>query len=170
MNRSNSKSSDAVEKLLVKYTPDLKRIFRYDAEAFYPKGHEYIRDRLDEIFSFEIRIRDRFVCVVCKRTYPEVLPGCGHLITRNCYPTRWAEDNAHCQCSGCNLIHEDRPDIYRRIWETLHGGHEAYEALVTRAYATRKMTMDEKVNLFIGYREKLKAELVTLGYYKKENA
>jgi hypothetical protein len=166
MNQNSSKSSDAVERLLIKYTPDLKRIFRYDAQEFYQKGASYIRDRLDELVSYAVRIRDRFICVTCGRTYPEVIIGWGHLITRNCFPTRWDEDNLHAQCNGCNKLHEEKPDIYRRIWESMHGGHAVYEALVTRAYNTRKMSMDEKVKLFLKWRITLRDELIVLGYFK----
>lgn len=141
--------------VIEKYTDIIRRIKRYKPDLWHPKSLTYLRDRLDEITSLTVRIRDDFRCFTCGKTYPEVVLQCGHLIHRSAYPTRWLEDNLHCQCAGCNYTHERKPDIYRRKWEAVHGGHEAYEELVTLSWQSKKITRAERIELFKEWRKKL---------------
>lgn len=62
--------------------------------------------RLDDVFSSYIRNRDNHVCVTCGS---QLNSTCGHLFSRVNYSTRWDEDNAFCQCAGCNYRHEFEP-------------------------------------------------------------
>ena len=69
--------------------------------------------------------RDGHACVICGKT--ETLAA-GHLISRSCYAVRWSETNLFCQCRGCNLLHEFRPERFT-LWFLNKYGLEAYQKL-----------------------------------------
>ena len=61
----------------------------------------------DRWFSEFIRLRDagpdgRVTCVTCSHTDHWRGLQCGHLVTRGHQSTRFDENNASCQCRGCN--------------------------------------------------------------------
>ena len=61
----------------------------------------------DRWFSEFIRLRDagpdgRVKCVTCSHTDHWRYLQCGHLVTRGHQSTRFDEQNASCQCRGCN--------------------------------------------------------------------
>jgi len=62
--------------------------------------------KLDKVFSEYIRKRDGNRCVTCGSLER---PTCGHVFSRSSYSTRWDEQNAWCQCWGCNYKHEFDP-------------------------------------------------------------
>lgn len=98
----------------------------------------------DAAFSTYIRRRDNFTCFTCGHTGSEKdgVMQCGHLITRSKYSVRWDEDNAFCQCRGCNMKHEYFPEIFTARY--IHVcGIEMYESLVLKSNTPRKYTIGE---------------------------
>ena len=72
------------------------------------KGSQRIklRKKLDKVHSQYIRYLYGSVCVVCGSTEKV---GCGHVMTRSAYSTRWdTEEGGNCypQCWACNYRHE----------------------------------------------------------------
>src|SRR6056297_1580038 len=92
----------------------------------------------DDQMSLYIRARDGH-CVQCGKI--ENLTN-GHLITRNKYATRWAEENCYCQCTGCNLRHEHQAEIFTDWW-IRQNGEEAYHALVLKSNTPHKFSTQE---------------------------
>ena len=86
----------------------------------------------DDLTSQIVRLRDGR-CVCCGTT--ERLTD-GHLITRGCHIIRWDLTNNNCQCSGCNFLHEHRPERYTNWWIN-HYGKEAYDNLVEKSRQTK---------------------------------
>jgi hypothetical protein len=98
----------------------------------------------DAAFSLYIRRRDGFICFTCGHTGREAdgVMQCGHLITRSKYSVRWDEDNAFCQCRGCNMKHEYFPEIFTSRYIHICG-IEMYESLVLKSNTPRKYTIGE---------------------------
>lgn len=97
------------------------------------KSRSSLVKELDRVFSLYIRKRSP-VCFCCGRT---VNLTCGHLITRACYSTRWDTENAETQCSGCNMLHEYRPEIYTEKYIEKYG-IEKYIEIVKKSKEVRK--------------------------------
>jgi len=145
------------EQLLVKYTPHINRMLRYKPDDWYSKPHTYIRDRLDEICSLTVRIRDNFRSVLSGSGYPQDIVQCGHIIERNCFHTRWFEANLGTQTAGENYEQESRPTKYRLLWTKYLGGEDKYDKLVQIAMDGRKMQKQEKIELYKYWQKRLKS-------------
>ena len=87
---------------------------------------------LDSAVSRFIRQRDG-KCVLCGST--EKLTN-GHVFSRAHYSTRWdtrPNGDCHCQCMGCNLVHEHDPFLYYRWyveqfgWDRLNALHDEWK-------------------------------------------
>lgn len=91
-------------------------------------------EKADKVFSFWIRTRDNFTCVVCGS---KERPQCGHLIKRGKHNTRFDEKNCNCQCSSCNWFHNEYPEAYTMFFLDKYGIEE-YRKLMKSAYATPK--------------------------------
>lgn len=71
-------------------------------------------DKLDDVFSLFIRLRDAdkngvVKCVTCGRfTDWKHNTDCGHFVGRGKYPTRWDEKNCAGQCKSCNGFEEGK--------------------------------------------------------------
>ncbi len=155
------------------YMDIIGRIFRYKPNDFYRKGAEYIRDRLDEICSLTVRIRDNFTSVLSHVSQKRTTVQCGHILERNLFPTRWEERNLATITAGQNYEQEHSPTKYRILWTSWLGGPDEYEKLVAMAFNPRKMTMEEKVMRYRLWRGRLRAELDRIGIKiitKEENA
>jgi|SRR3989304_4989922 len=87
--------------------------------------------KLDKLVSEIVVARDG-QCVVCGSK--EKL-GCGHLLTRGAYATRWNLINCNCQCWADNFSHEMHPEKYT-LWFLKHFGKEMYEELVQLHHTT----------------------------------
>ena len=94
--------------------------------------------KADDAFSLYIRGRDK-KCVTCGS---EENLQCGHLFTRGYYPTRWSENNAFCQCAGCNMRHEYDPYPLTSHFLLVYG-EKRYHDLHKRAKTPRKYTTEE---------------------------
>ena len=106
----------------------------------------------DDQMSLYIRARDGH-CVQCGKI--ENLTN-GHLITRNKYATRWAEENCYCQCTGCNLRHEHQAEIFTDWWISKNGD-EAYHALVLKSNTPHKFSTQEIREIGDYYKAKYEA-------------
>jgi hypothetical protein len=106
--------------------------------------------RADDAMSEYIRARDK-ECVICGSR--ERLTN-GHLITRGKYSVRWKELNCHCQCRGCNLLHEHQPEQYTS-WFIQRYGLAAYEELVRESNTIKKYKTHDIEEIARYYKKKL---------------
>lgn len=102
--------------------------------------------KLDKVFSEYIRKRDKR-CITCGHT--EQLTN-SHLITRSKYSVRWSELNCHCQCRGCNMLHEFQPEHYTN-WFIKKYGLKKYQNLILESNQTKKFTDTELEGLIKKY-------------------
>ena len=110
----------------------------------------------DKAFSEYIRARDIYICQTCGlagRKGDGVMT-CGHLITRAKYSTRWDEQNAECQCRGCNMLHEFQPERMTSKW-IARNGIEEYNRLVLKSNTPRKFTIGEIREIANYYKDEL---------------
>ncbi len=103
----------------------------------------------DKYFSLYIRKRDKF-CVTCGSK--DNLQ-CGHLFSRVSYTTRWDEDNAYCQCAGCNMRHEYDFEPLRRYAE-LKLGKEKYSELYNKFKTVGKVSNGDLEMIIEHYKSK----------------
>lgn len=82
---------------------------------------KYWIDRLDEVFSLYIRMRDSrdwhfraFRCISCGDVKPFDQMDCGHFIGRACMKLRWEPVNAHGECRKCNRLTSSHLLYYRK--------------------------------------------------------
>lgn len=75
-----------------------------------------LKKELDRVFSIYIRnkyAKDGLVkCYTCSTVKPVKEMQNGHWIPRNVLATRFDEDNCRCQCVGCNMYQNGRPDVF----------------------------------------------------------
>ena len=119
--------------------------------------------KADKAFGDYIKARDHYRCVTCGKSCNK--PGennpykktatVGHLITRSKYSVRWDENNAFCQCQGCNYRHEYQPEIFTN-WYLNNQGAEKYKDLVLKSNVSKKLTSDEIEEIAQEYKLKLK--------------
>lgn len=81
----------------------------------------YWIDRLDEVFSLYIRMRDSreahyraFRCVSCGQVKPFEQMDCGHYISRTNMALRWDEQNCNGECKFCNRFDSSHLVGYRK--------------------------------------------------------
>lgn len=101
---------------------------------------------LDRLVRQIVLLRDG--CCVCpapKNGHSVVLQP-GHLITRGKEGVKWDLRNVNCQCSGCNLSHEFRPERYTN-WFIQNFTAETYIRLVEDSEAVNKLSIDELMEL-----------------------
>lgn len=111
-------------------------------------------NELDKWFSLFIRARDGYICFTCgaSRVIMEAhrcVPQAGHLFSRSNYATRWDELNTHCQCSGCNMLHEMKPEKYTMCFLRKYG-ESAYEKLYIKHNTVFKISTQE-INILADY-------------------
>lgn len=145
-----------MNEILSKYVHHIKRMLRYKPDDWYTKQHTYIRDRLDEICSLTVRIRDKFRSVMSGRGLPEEIVQTGHCIERGCFHTRWLEANLATQTAGENYEQENYPTKYRLKWIEYLGGQDKYDKLVQIAMDGRKMQKQEKIELYKYWQKRLR--------------
>jgi hypothetical protein len=101
---------------------------------------------LDTLVRSIVILRDKFcVCPPPKNGHSVVLQP-GHLITRGKESVKWSLLNVHCQCSGCNLSHEFRPERFTN-WFVQKFSAEVYAQLVADSEEVCKMSVDELMEL-----------------------
>ena len=116
----------------------------------------------DKWFSHYIRNRDNGECFCCGIQKPVKEMQNGHLITRGKYSVRWDEQNAFCQCPGCNIRHEHQPEIMTSKYIDRFTV-ENYQELVSKSNQIVKYTKSDLVLIAKEYKQKL-AELSESGY------
>lgn len=89
-----------------------------------------IKHKADRVFSEYIRRlksdnSGMGMCVTCGAIKPIKELQCGHYFPRNRLGTRFHDDNAHIQCSGCNIFK--------------HGNYTAYAAFMYSKFGKQKM-------------------------------
>jgi hypothetical protein len=156
----------SVIEIIQLYDKDITRFLNYSPEKFMREKAKYIHHRLDDLCSLTVRIRDDFTCKLCGKAYPEIVPQCGHVIERDCWPTRWYEGNLFCQCAGENYDQENHPTKYRLKWTEILGGPEAYDLLVRKAFTPGKISKVQKADLLQHWQSRLREELARRGYEK----
>ena len=108
--------------------------------------------KADKAFGDYIKARDHYTCVLCgTKNNPTV----GHLITRGKYSVRWDEENAFCQCKGCNFRHEYQPEQFTS-WYINRFGKEKYIELVLKSNQIKKFKTFEIEEIAEKYKNKLK--------------
>jgi hypothetical protein len=110
--------------------------------------------KLDKIFSEYIRLRDNNTCFICGKQDPSIMTN-GHLFSRIAYSTRWSEINCHCQCHGCNFLHESDFEPYRKKFVDKYG-QEKYDNLYRLHKTPVKYSNNELLVLIEYYKQDLK--------------
>ena len=83
--------------------------------------------KLDKLVSEIVILRDK-ECVLCGS---KKQLGCGHLLTRGAYATRWDLVNCNCQCWAHNYYHERHPEKYTQ-WFLWRYGMNQYDHLIKK--------------------------------------
>jgi hypothetical protein len=108
-----------------------------------------------QAFNAYIRERDKgLVCISCQQ--PPKKKNCGHYFSAGGHwNVRFDEDNCHLQCEHCNGFLSGNLIMYQLHLIERIGG-EKYDALVDRAYKTRKFSIEELKEIISLYKQKLK--------------
>jgi 5-methylcytosine-specific restriction endonuclease McrA len=104
-----------------------------------PGSRRFLIAELDRVTSLIVRKRDNFRCVLCGSTYE---PQAGHIFKRGLLAVRWSLENIWTQCSGCNVRHNVRPEIYM-TWAIKKLGCEVFAALRDRAFSEKRFEVWE---------------------------
>lgn len=110
-----------------------------------------ITNRLDKLVSQIVRLRDG-KCVTCDSTINQQ---CGHYISRVFVNVRWDLRNCNCQCSACNVSHEQDPVPYTQWIQNIYGW-DVWHELSKKAHDPHKVTRQERLLIEVGLRELLK--------------
>ncbi len=106
-------------------------------------------------FSDYIRERDRWTCYTCGKRGDAHTMDAGHLISRYWAGTLFDEDNVHCQCKGCNILHEQDPEPFKRMFLVDHSESE-YWVLYAKSKQVVKRTAQDYIDLRQLYEAKLR--------------
>lgn len=106
-------------------------------------------------FSDYIRERDRWTCYTCGKVGDKYSMDAGHLISRYWAGTLFDENNVQTQCKGCNIMHEQDPEIFKRLWIQEYG-QAAFDALYLKSKQVVKRTAQDYIDLRELYVEKLR--------------
>ena len=106
-------------------------------------------------FSDYIRERDHWTCYTCGKVGDKYSMDAGHLISRYWAGTLFWEDNVKCQCKGCNIMHENDPEIFKRKWIAEYG-EEAFEEMYRCSKHVIKRNAQGYINLRKMYEKKLR--------------
>jgi len=116
-----------------------------------------------KVFSRYIRERDKWTCYTCGKSgeHDEDRAShfdAGHLISRYWAATLFDEDNVHCQCKGCNILHEQDSEIYKRKWISEYGA-DAFEQLYAKSKTSARLRASDYIAIRKNYESKLTALL-----------
>lgn len=73
------------------------------------KQRKNLRDKAWVVFSKWIRTRDKFTCITCNKSAPEVKIHAGHYCHNR---ESFNERNIHAQCMGCNWRKKGNMRVY----------------------------------------------------------
>lgn len=108
---------------------------KYDSHTIAFNKSNSDRKLLDAALNYVVKEivieRDKgCVCPPPQNGHNDVLQP-GHIITRGAKSVKWDLYNVHCQCKSCNILHENRAEIYIN-WFSKKFGSEELEKLVAR--------------------------------------
>ena len=113
--------------------------------------------KANKAFSDYIRERDRWTCYTCGRVVDKYHADAGHLFSRYFAGTLYDEDNVHCQCKKCNMLHEVDSEPYKLKFIAEYG-----EDFYWELYRKSKGLTQRKVYDYIELRKEFEAKLKTL--------
>ena len=89
---------------------------------------------LDTAFSKYVKLRDGYVCQICKMDYSHdhSMVECSHHVGRRKRSVRWEPDNASTKCKPCHREADLNP-LLHADWIRLWLGADRYEALKEKA-------------------------------------
>lgn len=99
------------------------------------------RDKVDALFSQYIRIRDKWICQVCNRSYTTSTQGlhCSHIFSRRHNAIRFDERNAVAMCFSCHQWYGGNP-IEGGEWARRYLGPDVVDELIRIKNAPFKKT------------------------------
>lgn len=110
-----------------------------------------VRDECDKLTRTIVLLREKECFITgCRRRDLQ----CGHLFERRHQATRYdvqPDGNNHAQCSYHNLLHEENPWLYRKVFISRYGS-EAYGTLAARKDLPIKRTYIELLEIRDGLR------------------
>ena len=109
-----------------------------------------------KLFSLYIRNRDNWTCYTCGRVVDKYHADAGHLLSRYWAGTLFDEINVHCQCKGCNMLHEIDAEPYKQQFLEEYG-EEAYWELYRESKDVMKRTTQDYLDMAADYKERLEA-------------
>ncbi len=113
------------------------------------------KKKANKAFSDYIRERDGWRCYTCGKACDKYTADAGHLISRYWSATLYDEDNVKCQCKGCNILHENDPEIFKAKWIDEYG-EDAYWNMYRRSKVLTKRTAMDYIAIREEYEEKLR--------------
>ena len=105
-------------------------------------------------FSDYIRERDHWTCYTCGRKLDQYNADAGHLFSRYWAATLFDEDNVHCQCKKCNMLHELDVEPYKLKFIAEYG-EDFYWELYRKSKGLVKRTAQDYIDLRLGFESKL---------------
>ena len=110
---------------------------------------KYWIDKLDEVFSLYIRMRDskefgfrKFRCISCNDVKDYDQMDAGHFIGRACMVLRWDESNVHGECRHCNRLSSSHLLYYRKNL-IIKLGTKKVEWLEAQKFESKKWSVEE---------------------------
>jgi hypothetical protein len=109
-----------------------------------------------QVFNKYIRLRDKDKgCISCGKALTSKFDAGHYFNANNHWNVRFDEDNVYGQCVECNQWKHGNLIMYQLHLIDWLGG-ERYDALVDRAYKTRKYTIEELKEIIAAYKKKIK--------------
>lgn len=88
-------------------------------------------------------VRARGVCAHCKKGAEEVTLQCSHIIGRRNLSTRFDLENCLALCYRCHFHWWHKEPVLADKWLQEYLGEVKYQALISRAAAIKKWTLEE---------------------------
>ena len=104
------------------------------------------KKKANKAFSDYIRNRDGWRCYTCGRSVDKYTADAGHLFSRYWAATLYDEDNTHCQCKKCNILHEVDSEPYKQKFIAEYG-EDFYWELYRKSKELTKRTVYDYIDL-----------------------
>ena len=112
------------------------------------------KKRANKAMSDYIRERDKWTCYTCGKVCDKYNADNGHLISRYWSGTLYDEDNCNCQCKGCNILHVNDTEPYKRKFIS-ERGEAAYDELYRKSKLIIKRTVEDYLEIEKHFKDKL---------------
>lgn len=136
----------------------LKRHLKQRRKRVGRESVQFLKKRLDNVFSQFIRLRDKGVCFTCGIVKSWREQQNGHYISRGFNSLRFDERNCNCQCVSCNVFRHGNMDVYA-LKLTEKYGADILKELSNEKRKIKQFTAEELKKLINQYEEKV-AELL----------